>query len=185
MKMHRTLCVLGFLVLSAHAASAQQHIPGGAARDLGGERSAYRAQVRAELTQLMTQWSDAWNADDAAGLSRLVARNGTLAIEGFPLMRGPRAVSDSLPSVLAREDGMQWRIADFETSGDMAYAICDLEWGPGDAGGGEAVRGRMSFVATRVSNNEWRVRSVTISRALTPHAADGALSAAERADAPS
>jgi ketosteroid isomerase-like protein len=170
--MHRTFVVLVFLVLSAYRASAQQHIPGGAARDLGGERNAYRAQVRAELTQLVTQWADAWNADDAAGLSRLVARNGTLAVEGFPLIRGPRAVSDSLPPLLAREEEMRWRIADFETSGDLAYAICDLAWGPGDAGGEGAVRGRMSFVATRVSNSEWRVRSVTIARAPTPPAAD-------------
>ena len=172
MKMQRTLSVLSalaFLFLSAHQASAQ-HLPGGTARDLGGERNAYRAQVRAELTQLVTQWADAWNADDAAGLSRLVARNGTLAVEGLPLIRGPQAVSDSLPAVLARDEAMQWRIADFETSGDLAYAICDLEWGLADAGGGGARRGRMSFVATRVSNSEWRVRSVTISRAPTPAA---------------
>ncbi|HEX8692212.1 MAG TPA: DUF4440 domain-containing protein [Longimicrobium sp.] len=170
--MRRTLLVLVVLILSAHRAPAQQHIPGGAARDLGGERNAYRARVRAELTQLMTQWADAWNADDAAGLSRLVARNATLAVEGLPLIRGPQALSDSLPAVLAREEEMQWRITDFETSGDLAYAICDLAWGPGGAGGEGALRGRMSFVATRVSNSEWRVRSVTISRAPAPPAPD-------------
>jgi uncharacterized protein (TIGR02246 family) len=146
-----------WLILASGRAAAQGNTrdfdrPGPAA-----EREAYYARVRMEVNGVLGQWKDAWDADNADGLSKLYAPDASYLPPGAASAQGRDAIRDYLATILPASGSADVRMTDFGTSGDLAYVTARVTHQAGGGAGAPRKLVRTDLLVLRRIRNTWQI----------------------------
>ena len=168
----RSAALAAALLLSCALSAAAQgrNVPGAVGTDPHGESSAYGTEVSRQVADLVGQWRDAWQNDDAGVVSSLYARDAVLVLgeEGATRSRGQ--IEQRYRRELPRLGAVQTERVDFGFSGEIAYEVGQFSYAVEQPAPGESpVRtGRYVVIARRVWDGTWQIRSHTLADDAPP-----------------
>jgi ketosteroid isomerase-like protein len=144
-------------------------IPGESAYDTRRSlRDEYRALAYEEVHQAMTEWSEAVNARQLDRLKKSVTETVLYAPMGWSA-GSQEGFIDSMKTWLPRMGGYHFVMADFDASGNLAYAYGTVRYhlaGAESVPAGTEVSGEAVIVLYH-AGSKWKVRSY-IERPLAP-----------------
>jgi ketosteroid isomerase-like protein len=138
----RMACAALFLAVIAGSAAAQQTEPARAPLP--------SAQLPAELQRVLSDYEDAWQRRDAAGLARLFTEDGFLMASGRPPARGREAIARHYTG----QGGgpLSLRAFAYAMQGDVGYII-----GGYTRAKGEPDIGKFSLTLRRGPEGRWLI----------------------------
>ncbi|HET7462226.1 MAG TPA: nuclear transport factor 2 family protein [Longimicrobium sp.] len=161
-------------VLCSSAASAQSGLFGLIPNENPANApSAYVLRVKQELTTLIGTYKRAWDRDNAEAAAALYTRDGRVVIEGQEA-QSREAIQQRLAQVLPAAGQLHFSVMDFDTSGEMAFVSGQMSYGNGDQPGQSM---DYVLVARRGRGDQWLIRSLLLTPAITPPAPASAASA--------
>ena len=111
---------LSLASLSILPQGGQAQAPGYQQLDNRTIMAEYHAEVIQQVNRLMSDWGEAWAADDVDALSELYWENAVLIPVGGGALRGRDAIRDYLATSLPDQGGIEAFMLDFDASGGMA-----------------------------------------------------------------
>lgn len=153
----RRLLALAALLGCAAPAQAQV-LPGFNRADENPHLRRFRQEMFQEVSEVMTEWRQAWMAKDARGAARLFAEAGVLMLPERQKVQGRGAVGEELQAMFPQLGGLQYSIQDFTVGDGLAVATgrfwyettVDGQAGPGSAG--------TYIAAFEREADRWRIR---------------------------
>ncbi len=147
--------------LGSHPSAARAQIPGESAYNMRRSlRDEYRAIVYEEVRQAMVEWTEQVNGRNIDQLKKGVTENVLFAPLGWSVV-GQAQFADSMKNWLPRVGGYHFIMADFDASGNLAYAYGTVRYhlaGGSTSTGGTETSGEAVIVLYR-SGSRWKVRS--------------------------
>lgn len=120
------------------------------------EREMYYASVRTEVNEQLIRWKDAWDRDDASGLSRLYAADARYLPAASQPVQTREAIRDHFAQMMGTALDVQVRLSDFGTSGDLAYVTVGISYQAETESRMKPVTRTDMFVLRRRSN-QWQI----------------------------
>jgi ketosteroid isomerase-like protein len=118
----------------------------------GEAREMYYASVRTEVNELLIRWKNAWDRDDANALSKFYAADARYLPAGLPAVQTRDAIREHFAQLMGAALDAQVRLADFGTSGDLAYVTVGISYQAEK----QAVR-RTDLLVLRRRSNQWQI----------------------------
>ncbi|HEU0054720.1 MAG TPA: nuclear transport factor 2 family protein [Longimicrobium sp.] len=124
----------------------------------------YLAGVRGEVDRFRQGWLAAWEADDLRRLRPLIADDAVFVLGADTRLEGRREIEGDLAKRLPGLRQLSQSVAQFSTSGDLAYEMGTLTFlTDAEGGAGQyAHEGTYSAVMKRRTNNEWQMLSFVV-----------------------
>lgn len=162
--------VLGLAAgVAARPRVARAQIPGESVFDSHRSlRDEYRALAYEEVRQAMMDWTESLNGRQLDRLKKSVSDAILFAPMGWAVV-GHDAFADSMKTWLPRIGGFHFTMADFDASGNLAYAYGTVRYhltGVGTNPGGTEISAEAVIVLYHLGS-KWKVRSY-LERPLAP-----------------
>jgi ketosteroid isomerase-like protein len=124
------------------------------------ELIAYRARMRAAMSELWDGALAAWQSRDLRGLSSTLDRDAEVLLGGAPRVQGADAVARALLDADVASSGPGATIDDFATSGDLAFISGSMTTHAAKTGAPSSAH--FQVVGVRDGFDHWHIRSIAI-----------------------
>jgi len=167
---HRFLIVSAAIAFSAAAAPARaQLVPGAPRTDWEVAQSEYRLGVLREYSAMMSGWSSALSAGEAAAAAAEYSENAQLLVSGHGMVQGRDSIAAFLRAFGSDLVELRTGLTEFLASDRLAYATGPLIYTFRQGGAGRPVTGQHVTVLVR-EGRRWRIHSQVLQYELPPAA---------------
>jgi uncharacterized protein (TIGR02246 family) len=153
-----SLLAASVLALVCAQPAAAQPLPLPRQPDVSLELQRYTADVLREYTAMVGDWREAWGRGDAVATARFYTEDATLLPPSGAQTQGRGAIEHYLREHLAECGEIRLGVADFATSGSLAYASGRYWLQEHSADQTTEVSGAYMAVL-RLEGRRWRIRA--------------------------
>ncbi len=161
------------MILVLPASLRAQVLPVPTAPNLQQEMQRYSAEVLKHYNSLLTNWRNAWRAQDAHALARLYTEDAILLPPDSEPLQGRQAIQAHFQEILDATRDIQIGVADFSSSSTLA-AASGRYWQEVAGAAGEVSRISGTYMTVlRRDGRSWRIRSQLFRPDPAPDVATG------------
>jgi ketosteroid isomerase-like protein len=166
----KSAALAAFLAFLAHAPAAAQMM-GESSGTVDTQRRQYLGTVYTDVEARVQEWKQSLETDDLRRVMQHYSDDAMIVPAGGAAVKGKRAVTAAVDSLLKATRGYQTRMTDFSASGEMAYYAGRYTYFVDLPGGESNIREGNFVLVLYQEGRSWRIRSYVEAPDVLPAAA--------------